>query len=145
MKLDKIRIGFDPTNSWDKNLFREFIKELVLDKETYEVFLVTTNPDVTFINNVINESGMDPAKAFQVPNDTAVVASLNTNAVLMYFSQNNPLVDFVNSTIPLQLIKYGVVGCQALVLNNIVDPYKVQQKYLTYFKWWQDQILKQYD
>lgn len=140
----KIKVGFDPTKMWDNYFFREFIKSLVADVENYDVYLITSNPDTDFVNNVTTESGININNVNQVSNNSAVVTRLNTLKVLIYLAQDNELVIYVNNTIPIQLIKNNVSGCEALVMNNILDPYKVQQKFVTQFYFWRDQIIKQY-
>lgn len=141
----KIKFAFDPTIYWDNLFFREFITTFVRDKENYEVYLVTLNPDTRFISDVVTETGIDGStNVFVLPNNTAVVTKLNTLQNLLFLTEDNVLCNLVNNTIPIQSVKDNVTGCQALVLNNIVDPYKVQQKFITYFHFWVDQINKQY-
>ncbi len=139
----KIKVGFNPTDVWDKDFFREFIKTLVYD-ENYEVYLVTSDTDVTFITNVMTEVNMDSANVHQVSNSTAVVARLNTLKTLIYLTEDNVLVNLVNNIIPIQLNANNVTGCHALILNNIIDTFKSQQKYITFFHFWVDQINKKY-
>ncbi len=140
----KIKFSFDPTEAWNNLFFREFIQAFVLDTENYEVYLVTTNQDGTFINDVVTELGMDVNNVFQLTTNSAVVARLTTLKSLIYLAADNVVCNLVNNTIPIQLNPNNVVGCQALVLNNIVDPYRAQQKFITYFHFWVDQINKQY-
>lgn len=140
----RIKISFDPVDVWDEMMFREFIKALVYDTDNYEVFLVTSSTDNTFITNVLTEIDMDVANSNQVSNNTAIVARINTLKSLIHFSADNVLVNLVNSTLPIQLTSNNVTGCQALILNNIVDTFRSQQKYITFFHFWVDQINKKY-
>lgn len=144
MSLNKLKIAFDPVIAWDYQLFRDFIIDLISKTDQFEVYLVTISTDTDFINYVIDESGIDSGNVHQVANNSAVVARLTTLKALIFFAEDNVLVNFVNSTIPIQLNTNNVTGCQALVLNNIMDPYKVQMKYITYFQFWWTQIDKQY-
>ncbi len=140
----KIKLAFDPTISWDNFYFREFIKALIYDEENYEVFLVTTNPDSDFISAVELESGISSDNVSILTTNSSVAARLTTLKCLIYLAEDNVLVNFINTTIPIQLNTNNVVGCQALVMNNIVDPYKVQQMFITKFQFWVEQINKQY-
>lgn len=140
----KIPIAFDPTGYWSNLFYREFIDALVADEQNYEVYLITLNTDTSFINDVANEIDLDSANISQLATNSAVSARLNTLKCLIYLTEDNVLCNFVNSTIPIQLNANNVTGCQALVLNNIVDPYRVQQKFITNFHFWVDQINRQY-
>tara|TARA_R110000868_G_scaffold186631_4_gene429084 strand:- start:67 stop:501 length:435 start_codon:yes stop_codon:yes gene_type:complete len=139
-----IKIGIDPTNIWDNNFFREYVKTLVYDVDNYDVYIVTTNSDVNFLSNVQIESNVSIANINQVSNNSAVVARLNTLGVLIYLSEDNVLVNLINNTLPIQLNSNNVLGCQALVLNNILDIYLSQPKWITKVDFWQKQILDQY-
>lgn len=139
-----IKIGIDPTNIWDNNFFREYVKTLVYDVDNYDVYIVTTNSDVNFLSNVQIESNVSIANINQVSNNSAVVARLNTLGVLIYLSEDNVLVNLINNTLPIQLNSNNVLGCQALVLNNILDIYLSQPKWVTKIDFWQKQILDQY-
>ena len=141
----KIKFAFDPTNYWDNLFFREFITAFVEDKENYEVYLVTLNTDGEFIDSVVTETGIDAnTNVYVLPNNTAIVAKLNTLQTLIFLAEDNVVCNLVNATIPIMLVPNNVTGCQALVLNNIVDPWRVQQKFITFFHFWVDQINKQY-
>lgn len=140
----KIRVAFDPTDVWDQMFFREFIKALIYDEDNYEVYLVTTNTDSVFVSNVEEESGINTLNVNQVSNNSAVVARLNTLGALIYLCEDNVLVNLINNTLPIQLTANNVTGCQSLILNNIIDEYLAQQKYITKFHFWVDQINKKY-
>ena len=145
MNADKlIKIGIDPTNVWDNNFFREYVKTIINDVDNYDVYIVTDNQDVDFLANVESESNIDPTKVNQVSNNSAVIARLNTLNISIYLSENNVLVDLVNNVLSIQLNSNNVTGCQALVLNNVFDTYLTQQKWITKIDFWQKQILKQY-
>ena len=139
-----IKIGIDPTNVWDNNFFREYVKTIINDVDNYDVYIVTDNQDVDFLANVESESNIDPTKVNQVSNNSAVIARLNTLNISIYLSENNVLVDLVNNVLSIQLNSNNVTGCQALVLNNVFDTYLTQQKWITKIDFWQKQILKQY-
>lgn len=142
--INIIKIGIDPTNVWDNNFFREYVKTIINDVDNYDVYIVTDNQDVDFLANVESESNIDPTKVNQVSNNSAVIARLNTLNISIYLSENNVLVDLVNNVLSIQLNSNNVTGCQALVLNNVFDTYLTQQKWITKIDFWQKQILKQY-
>ena len=142
--INIIKIGIDPTNVWDNNFFREYVKTIINDVDNYDVYIVTDNQDVDFLANVESESNIDPTKVNQVSNNSAVIARLNTLNISIYLSENNVLVDLVNNVLSIQLNSNNVTGCQALVLNNVFDTYLTQHKWITKIDFWQKQILKQY-
>ena len=139
--MNKIKLAFDPTNIWNNVFFSEFIKTLIADTDNYDVYLITTNTDVA---NVVLESNIDSANVVQLPNNTAIGARLTSLKVNIYLTEDNVLCNYINSVITIQLNSNNVVGCQSLVLNNIMDLYLSQPKYITLFDFWCKQILKQY-
>lgn len=139
-----MKVAFDPVDVWDQVLLREFIKALVYDSDNYDVYIVTASTDNAFITNVAEECNIDVANVNQVSNNTAIVARLNTLKILIHFSEDNVLVNLVNAIIPIQLTSNNVTGCHALVLNNIIDSFKSQMKYITFFHFWVDQINRKY-
>ena len=133
--INIIKIGIDPTNVWDNNFFREYVKTIINDVDNYDVYIVTDNQDVDFLANVESESNIDPTKVNQVSNNSAVIARLNTLNISIYLSENNVLVDLVNNVLSIQLNSNNVTG---------FDTYLTLQKWITKIDFWQKQILKQY-
>ncbi len=142
----KLRIAFDPTDMWNHDDFRELIRNFAYGNSEstnqVDLYLITTNTDTDFITNVVTESGMDSTKAFQVSGNAAVVSKLQAENVNIYLTTNEQLISLVNLTNPLTLVTNNTTGCQAIIMNNIFDTYKLQQKYVTMLQFWIAQILK---
>ena len=143
MSITKLKVGFDPTVTWDYELFRDIISDMVQDTAEVEVFIVTTNPDTEYINDVAVEAGgIENSNIFQVADNDAVVTTLSNNSILIYLTAENELVITVNNDIPLSLEVNNVTGCQAILVNSIIDRYKLQPKWVTMLQFWIGQIEK---
>lgn len=147
MNKIKLRIAFDPTETWNYLDFRQLIRNMNLNNmdldNQIDVYLVTTNTDTEYINDVTTESGTDATRVFQESGNAAVVARLQAENINIYLTGSQPLVDLVNLTNPLTLVEnQPVSGCQAITVISILDTYKLQNKYVTYLQFWIKQILK---
>ena len=143
----KLRIAFDPTDTWNHVDFRQLIRNMNLNNmdldNQIEVYLVTTNIDVDYVDDVRLESGTDPARVFQEVTNAAVVTRLQAENINIYLTASQPLVDLVNSTNPLTLVaNQPLSGCQAITVIALLDTFKLQNKYITHLQFWINQILK---
>lgn len=140
---NKLRIAFDPTTTWDYQVFRNLIKDMVLDTTEVEVYIITTNTDTDFIDDVALEAGgIESSNIFQVADNDTVVTTLANNQILIYLTAENELVIDVNDSIPLELEINNITGCQAILVNGIIDANKLQPKYVTMLQFWISQIEK---
>lgn len=141
--MAKLKIAFDPVYNWDTKFFRDFVKEMVLDTDELDIYLVTTSTDTGFINNVTTEAGMDSSKVHMETSNTNVVTQLQTLGVMIYLTHDYPLVNDVNDNIPLTVHNVGnISGCQAIITNDLLDRYKSQPLYMTHFQFWVKYITK---
>ena len=143
----KLRIAFDPTDTWNHVDFRQLIRNMNLNNmdldNQIEVYLVTTNIDTEYIDDVTLESGTDATRVFQVNGNAAVVTTLQAENINIYLTGSQPLVDLVNLTNPLQLVEnQPISGCQAITVIALLDTFKLQNKYITHLQFWINQILK---
>lgn len=140
--MSKFRIGFNPDNDlWDNKEFRDLIKSMQADEDT-ELYLITTE-EISQATLVQSELDMDDEYFFRVDTNDDIVDELISNKVLIYLSGNRALNILVNHDNPISLEENNVTGTQAIDVNfTIKDDYKVQYKYLTYLKFWTDQINK---
>lgn len=146
MSQIKLRIAFDPTNIWDYEDFRLLIRDMTLndtaDNNQIEVYLLTTNTDTVFVNNVTTESGVETSNVFQFTSNTALTAKLVSDNINILLTGDQELVDYVNINDPISLIENNVTGCQAITVIALLDTYKLQNKYVTQLQFWINQILK---
>ena len=141
MSANKITVAISPTEEmWNKQDFRDLVKQMVEDVEGTTLYVVTTNTNDEFISDFISESGIEASSVFQVIDDTALVAKLIELDVRLFLSDDQKLNTYVNLNDELILIENQVSGCQSILVNNILDQNKVQMKYITYLDFWTKQI-----
>lgn len=141
--MEKLKIAFDPVYNWDIKFFRDFIKEMILESDELDIYLVTTSTDTAFISKVTTESGIDSTKVFQEADNTLAVTRLQTIGAMIYLSYDYPLVTDVNENIPLTVQSAGnITGCQAIISNGLLDRNKSQPLYITHFQFWLNYINK---
>jgi hypothetical protein len=141
MSANKITVAISPTEEmWNKQDFRDLVKQMVEDVEGTTLYVVTTNTNDEFISDFISESGIEASDVFQVIDDTALVAKLIELDVRLFLSDDQKLNTYVNLNDELILIENQVSGCQSILVNNILDQNKVQMKYITYLDFWTKQI-----
>jgi len=134
-------VAISPTEEmWNKQDFRDLVKQMVEDVEGTTLYVVTTNTNDEFISDFISESGIEASDVFQVIDDTALVAKLIELDVRLFLSDDQKLNTYVNLNDELILIENQVSGCQSILVNNILDQNKVQMKYITYLDFWTKQI-----
>jgi len=135
-------VAFSPTEDmWSKEDVRELVKMILADTDSI-LYMVTTNSDSDFTDDVVAEIGIDTDNVFIVADNSALITKLTEEDVLVFLSDDQALNLEVNETIPLQLVKNDVSGCQAILINNILDQNKSQMKYYTHLDFWTKQIKK---
>lgn len=138
---NKIIIGFDPTGMWDKRDYRLLIDKLIKD-EAIDLYLVTDNTNAAFIADVVRESGIDSTMVFQETSQVNLTNRLTSEKINIFLAKDSTLVDFVNTTIPINLETNNVYGCQAILTSDNMDRYYLQFRYITHLEFWIGQILK---
>lgn len=124
--MSKIKIAFDPTGIWDREDFRNIIKEFVLNTEV-ETYLVTTNTNTAFIDNVVRESGIIAANVYKVADQDAILIKMDTILIDIYLTASNPIMLFIDAHAETAV---------CVLVNNIVDNYKNQMKYISRLEFW---------
>lgn len=124
--MNKLRIAFDPTTIWDREDFRNIVKDLVKNPEV-EVYIVTKNTSTSLINTVVSVSEMDPNKVYQVLNNDTVVTKLDMLQIQIYMSGDNPLI---------RLVDAHSGSSTGVLVNDIVDNNRSQMMYITKLQFW---------
>lgn len=141
--MNKLKIAFDPATTWDYELFRNLIKDMFNDNLEIDLYLVTTNDDSTFINDVAIEiGGMETNRIFQLADTNTLINTLANNNILIFLSPDNQVVTDIYNTIPLLLNYNNITGCEGILVGNILDTFKLQPKYITILQFWIKQIEK---
>lgn len=140
--MGKLTIAFDPGyDVWVNQAFRDLIKDIAKDTAEIELYLITTDPDTAFINDVVTEIALDTTHVFQVADNAAVLSQIQTLGVRIYLVGSQELVNDINTNYPIEL-KTPLNGCQAITVSNLLDRYKLQPLYVTHLQFWIGQISK---
>jgi len=143
MNNNKLQIAFSPTTEmWSFQVFRDLIKEIVLDVDGSDIYIITSNTDQGLINDIVVETGLNTDNIFIVNDNSDVITKLETMNISIFLTDDSILEREVNLQNPISLLKNNVSGTQAILINNIIDVNKLQFKYFTYLKFWTDQIKK---
>ena len=140
--MAKLTIAFDPGyDVWVNQAFRDLMKDIAKDTAEIELYMITTDPDTTFINDVATEIGLDSTKVFQVATDADVLTKIQFLGVRIYLVGSQELVSNINTNYTIEL-KTPPSGCQAITVSNLLDRYKLQPLYVTHLQFWIGQISK---
>lgn len=134
MAVRKIKIGFDITNNWDYDSFRQTMKELVIEDDKYTLYLITTNTDTEYVNSAVSEIGMETSNVYQVTTDSDVIDTLNTYNIDIYLTSSEEFRVSVNNT------SDETVGI--LVNPAIQDSYKINPKWVVQMQFWINRIVE---
>lgn len=143
MTNNKLQIAFSPTTEmWSFQVFRDLIKEIVLDVEGTDIYIITTNIDQTLIDEIVLETGLSTDNTFIVDTNSDIITLLEGRNISIFLTDDNELRKEINLQNPISLLQNNVSGTEAILINNIIDVNKLQFKYFTYLKFWTDQIKK---
>lgn len=131
MNDEKIKIGFDPVDIWDREDFRKLMKALY-EEGCYEVSIISNSFDIDYLNTVKSEIG-DNITIHMVTNNDSLVTILDDNKIQIYLSGEQKTISFIGA---MSTNTYGVL------VNNIMDTYRTQPKYISKLKFWINYIQK---
>ena len=132
--MGKIKIGFNPDNSWDYKTFRDLIRESIIEDTEIETYLITTNSNTTYVDSIVEVIGMDSNNVYIVASNTEIIQEIENKGIQIYLSDNFQLIESINE---------NSNDCVGIVVSSIPDRYKLQPKYITDLNFWIKQIKKQ--
>jgi len=132
--MGKIKIGFNPDNSWDYKTFRDLIRESIIEDTEIETYLITTNSNTTYVDSIVEVIGMDSNNVYIVASNTDIIQEIENKGIQIYLSDNFQLIESINE---------NSNDCVGIVVSSIPDRYKLQPKYITDLNFWIKQIKKQ--
>lgn len=130
--MNKLNIVFDIVDTWNIGLYRELINDFLVEDEFYNVFMVTQDPDTSYINKVTQQLDMDANNVYQEITDAAVISRLTTLQADIYLCADNELVESINNSI----------NTKAILVNNIPNMYYAEPAYITSLKFWINELTK---
>lgn len=140
---EKLKLAFDPTTAWNTLLFRDLMRDFVLDQSEVEVYIITTNPDQAYIDDVANDlktANGGVKGSYIVADDDAVIAKLSELGINIYLASSNDLIVMINSAI-INVDKGVTVGIT--VNPSIQDRFKIQPMYVTNIQFWIKQLSRE--
>ena len=136
--MEKIKVSFEPTESWNHEDFRQLIKGI---KENdycskgfeYELWIITTNDTFNYIDAIAQQFSIPSDRVIMCLNDASKVAAiaLNTN---IHFDGEQTIITDVNATI--------AVG---ILVDRKIDYPGMGLKYIKNLDTWTTAILRDRD
>ena len=128
---EKIKIAFDPIGIWDRDDFRKLIKSLY-ECEEYEISIVSVSFDIDFLTSVKNDIG-ENISISMTSNYDSLIEVLEKGEIQIYLSSDQKIILFVDA---MSTVTVGIL------VNNIMDTYRTQLKYITKLNFWINYIKK---
>jgi hypothetical protein len=141
--MGKLIISFSPgDDAWVNKAFRDLMKDVSLDTDEIKLYIITTDTDTVFVNQVAGYFDLDTSlDVFQVANQAAALVKIQSLGVMIHMDADVVLCNYVNDTDPI-VLETPIDGCQAIVVSNLLDRYKLQPLYVTHLQFWMDKISK---
>lgn len=129
----KLKIGFEITDNYTRQEFKNLILKLKDQPDFFypclevELFLLSTNPDVVYINRIGSNLKLDANHVFSFNSTDSKILKIEELGLDIYFTN-----------LQLEFIKIDVTKTHPILVNNIYDRYANAYKYLVKF----DETLK---
>lgn len=123
---DKIRIAFEPIGTWRIESFRNLIKDLYKESDCYEISIISNSFDYDYLSTIKSEIG-DDVTISMYTNMDSLIEVLDTKEIDIYLNPEESVRLFVEA---MGSVTKGVL------VNEIMDTYLAQPKYLTKLKFW---------
>jgi hypothetical protein len=141
---DKLKIAISINQeTWNNLDFRVLVKAMIDDVDNTELY-------VYFDVNTASQGLVDSVNAFIDSSDniyilagiSGIVTQTITDKVLILLSDDNTLINLNNTDNPISLIQNNITGCQAILVNFLIDVNSLQHIYLKHLTFWTNQIKK---
>ncbi len=123
---DKIKIAFEPLKTWNVEFFRNLIKDLYKESDCYEISIISNSFDYDFLSTIKSEIGEDITISMYTNYDS-LIDVLDTKAIDIYLNPEESVRLFVEAM---------AVVTQGVLVNEIMDTYAAQPKYITKLQFW---------
>lgn len=123
---DKIRIAFEPINTWNIESFRNLIKDLYKESDCYEISIISNSFDYDYLSTIKSEIG-DDVTISMYTNMDSLIEVLDTKEIDIYLNPTESVRLFVEAM---------AISTQGILVNEIMDTYLAQPKYITKLNFW---------
>lgn len=123
---DKIKIAFEPVNTWNIESFRNLINSLYKELDCYEISIISNSFDYDYLSTIKSEIG-DDVTISMYTNMDSLIEVLDTKEIDIYLNPTESVRLFVEAM---------AVTAVGVLVNEIMDTYLAQPKYITKLKFW---------
>lgn len=126
MENSKIKIAFEPIGTWHIESFRNLIKDSYKESDCYEISIISNSFDYDYLSTIKSEIGEDVTISMYTNMDS-LIEVLDTKAIDIYLNPTESVRLFVEAM---------AVTAVGVLVNEIMDTYLAQPKYITKLKFW---------
>ena len=126
MNKEKIKIAFEPIGTCQVESFRNLIKDLYKESDCYEISIISNSFDYDYLSTIKSEIGEDVTISMYTNMDS-LIEVLDTKAIDIYLNPTESVRLFVEAM---------AVTAVGVLVNEIMDTYLAQPKYITKLKFW---------
>lgn len=128
--MEKLKVSFEPTKSYNRQEFRDFLKRLSYDdpcetceKFNIELYLITANSSSVYINAIAKQYNLDAGHTIIVGTIVDKIQTIKDLNIDIHFENNQEDVNEIN----VQTNAYSIL------VDSTIDFYMLGFKYITKF------------
>lgn len=130
--MDKIRISFELTDSWNREEFRQLIRIMMFNPIVYckrpdtqiELFIISNNDSSAYVYKIATQLGLnDGTHTILVNFRQDKVNAIVANNIDIHFDEDSLTITMLEPTLT-----------NGILVRSITDPYHVTMKYVVEFQ-----------
>lgn len=124
--MEKIKISFDPTDTWNREEFRNLITNMKngwYDKDCkveYELWIITTNDNSNYINTLATQLDIPEERVILCVDNTTKVGQIVTNADI-HLDIDQIIVNALISTTIAGILVDNKIAYEAIGFKYVAD------------------------
>lgn len=132
--MNKIRVGFEVENVWNREDFREFIGFLMIDDaDTYDLHIYSNPSDPKYPVEIGTGLGINPSNIHIYTSDAAKEAGILGDNIDIYLDNNLTVLNYLNaSAVGTPLKPYGILVDFKRNQNALMLYIQKFQRWITY-------------
>ena len=96
--MTKRRISFETVDNYDMGGFRNFIKDLVVDTDKYEVYIISNDDNTAYMNSIGANLGLLPAYIIACSTQQDKIDAIDDNNIDIHFDNLQSFTLLVEET-----------------------------------------------
>ena len=124
-----IKISFDPTNVWNREDFRLFLKSLMDDDKVvipFEFFIVTEETNTVLVEAWAEEAGIDVDNIIYSISQANKLVDLELEGIDIHFDSEQSNIKYIEDN--------TVTTVKPILVNYLRNTYDQEMKYIQVFK-----------